>query len=137
MLINSIKMSRFTKNTLLIGSILMGIAVVLGAFGAHALAEKMDAQQLTSYRTGVLYQFIHSLSILILGVLSIYLKDYSLRWPVILIGLGILFFSGSIYLLATAHLTGIPKGFLGPVTPLGGILFISGWISLAYQIYKK
>ncbi|MCB0668175.1 MAG: DUF423 domain-containing protein [Saprospiraceae bacterium] len=115
----------------------MGLAVILGAFGAHALAEKLDPHQLTSYRTGVSYHFTHSIAILIIGVLSLHLDERKLRWPVILLGMGILFFSGSIYLLNTAHLTGLPKAFLGPITPLGGILFISGWFLLAYQIYKK
>ena len=130
-------MSRFTKNTLLIGTILMGLAVILGAFGAHALSDKLNTHQLESYRTGVLYQFIHSLAILFIGVLSPHISENKLRGSVVLLGLGILFFSGSIYLLTTADLTGIPKVFLGPITPIGGLLFIAGWFNLAYQINKK
>ena len=130
-------MSRFTKNTLLIGTILMGLAVILGAFGAHALSEKLSTHQLESYRTGVLYQFIHSLAILIIGVLSYHIPETRLRGSVVLLGLGILFFSGSIYLLATAEMTGIPKTILGPITPIGGLLFIAGWFNLTYQITKK
>ncbi|MCB0686085.1 MAG: DUF423 domain-containing protein [Saprospiraceae bacterium] len=129
-------MSRFTKNTLLIGSILMGMAVILGAFGAHALADKLSAHQLQSYHTGVQYQFLHSLAILVFGALSFHLPETKLRWPIMLIGMGILLFSGSIYLLSTADLTGIPKGILGPITPIGGILFIAGWFSLAYKLIK-
>lgn len=130
-------MVRFTRNTLLIGSILMALAVILGAFGAHALADRLTEHQVESYRTGVLYQFLHSIAILFLGLLSHHVPESKLRWPVILLGLGILFFSGSIYLLTTADLTGMPKGFLGPITPIGGLLFIAGWISLAYQLSKK
>ena len=115
----------------------MGLAVILGAFGAHALSEKLSAQQLESYRTGVLYQFIHSLAILFIGALSHHISESKLRGSVVLLGLGILFFSGSIYLLATADITGIPKAFLGPITPIGGLLFIAGWFNLAYQINKK
>ncbi len=130
-------MSRFTKNTILLGCFLMALAVILGAFGAHALADRLEAHQLEVYKTGVFYQFVHSLGILIVGLLSLHISEVKLRWVIIYFGLGILFFSGSVYLLSTSSITGIPRSFLGPVTPLGGLLFIAGWLSLAYQLSRK
>lgn len=130
-------MSRFTKNTILLGCFLMAFAVILGAFGAHALADRLESHQLEVYKTGVFYQFVHSLGILIVGLLSLHISEVKLRWVIIYFGLGILFFSGSVYLLSTSSITGIPRSFLGPVTPLGGLLFIAGWLSLAYQLSRK
>lgn len=130
-------MSRFTRNTLFIGSLIMGLAVILGAFGAHALRDQIPQLQLESYKTGVLYQFIHGMAILILGALSTQMAEQKLRWAVVFFGLGTLLFSGSIYLLTTSSMTGIPKALLGPITPIGGLLFIGGWCTLAIQLFRK
>jgi uncharacterized membrane protein YgdD (TMEM256/DUF423 family) len=130
-------MTRFTKNTLLLGCFLMALAVILGAFGAHALAEKLEARQLEVYKTGVFYHFIHGMGILLVGILSLHVTEVRVRWVIIYFGLGILLFSGSLYLLSTAALTGISRSFLGPVTPMGGLLFILGWVSLAWQLNRK
>jgi uncharacterized membrane protein YgdD (TMEM256/DUF423 family) len=130
-------MSRFTKNTLFIGSLIMGLAVVLGAFGAHALKDQITELQLESYKTGVLYQFIHGIAILILSALSMQMAEHKLRWAVLFFGLGTLLFSGSIYLLATSSMTGISKAILGPITPIGGLLFIMGWGTLIVQSVRK
>ena len=115
----------------------MGLAVILGAFGAHALRDQIPELQLESYKTGVQYQFIHGMAILIIGALSMQMAEQKLRWAVVLFGLGILLFSGSIYLLATSSMTGISKTLLGPVTPIGGLLFILGWSLLAIQSLRK
>ncbi len=109
-----------------------GLAVVLGAFGAHGLKPFLDAYQVDIYNKAVLYHFIHTVAILIaLSGTNTLAKKSSIAFFV-----GIIFFSGSLYLLATAHLTGISKAVLGPVTPLGGLCFIAGWLMLAFGYYK-
>ncbi len=120
------------KNNLVrLGSFLMAIGIVLGALSAHALKSKLPVESMESFKTGVLYHIIHALALVILGASSLQIKRIKLiSW---LFGLGILFFSGSIYLLSTASLTGIDFSFLGPVTPIGGLLFIAGWIALGIR----
>ncbi|MBK8501789.1 MAG: DUF423 domain-containing protein [Saprospiraceae bacterium] len=130
-------MSRFTRNTLFIGSLIMGLAVIFGAFGAHALKDQISELQLESYKTGVLYQFIHGMAILIISTLSTKMDEQKLRWAVVFFGLGTLLFSGSIYLLATSSMTGISKAVLGPITPIGGLLFVIGWVTLVIQSLRK
>ena len=114
------------------------LAVVLGAFGAHLLAEQLPMKQLSSYKTGVLYHFIHVIAAL--GVLNIVKQKSSkaLRITVILFLSGIVLFSGSIYLLATRDVIGLSNyKWLGPITPIGGVLFIAGWINAAIYFLKK
>ncbi len=106
--------------------------VILGAFGAHALKARLEPAQLESLRTGVLYLFVHVLaSAAVAGHGRAGTDSKTLRLSGIFFMTGILLFTGSIALLSTADLTGIPKGILGPVTPLGGVSFILGWIMLA------
>jgi uncharacterized membrane protein YgdD (TMEM256/DUF423 family) len=115
-------------------------AVVLGAFGAHYLSGKVEAGVLSvkmmhAYETAVHYQLFHTLSLM--GVFS--LKD---KFPLynktigILFMLGIVLFSGSIYMLATGELTGVDFKWLGPVTPLGGLCFIAAWATLFVSVIK-
>ena len=113
--------------------VLGAIAVVLGAFGAHALKDQLSATQLSAYKTGVLYHFIHTL--LLLGI---YIKMeqsgnfISLKRAFWFVVVGIICFSGSLYLLTTQDLLGINLSFLGPITPIGGVFFILGWVSLIF-----
>lgn len=121
-----------------IGAGVMLTAVVLGAFGAHALKEKLEAAGTAeAWRTAVLYQMVHGLGLLIVCVfLSTYgpLGDNAslLKWTGILFVAGTVLFSGSIYFLAV----GGPK-WLGPVTPLGGLLMIAGWGTLLAAAFWK
>lgn len=114
------------------------LAVILGAFGAHWLAERLPIQQLTSYKTGVLYHFIHVIAAL--SVLNI-VKDLSKSRLIITVYLflgGIVLFSWSIYLLATRDILGLTSyKWLGPLTPIGGVLFIAGWLNAAYVSLKN
>ncbi|MDA0990027.1 MAG: DUF423 domain-containing protein [Verrucomicrobia bacterium] len=113
-------------------SLMGGLAVVLGAFGAHALKERLDAAALAAFETAVRYQFYHALALLAVGLLMSQSMGGALRASAACFLLGTLLFSGSIYLLATRSL--LPFGdcrWLGPVTPLGGLLLIAGWICLA------
>lgn len=110
-----------------ITAFLGAIAVIFGAFGAHALTEQLSLDELNSYKTGVQYHLIHAL--FLLG-LSLNASKFNVKWPFYLTVIGILCFSGSIYLLALDRLMGLDLGFLWPVTPLGGLLLILAWISI-------
>jgi len=113
------------------------LAVVTGAFGAHALKSKLDAGQLEVWHTAVQYQFYHVFALLFLSTLNLQ-NNNLLDWSYYLFTFGIVLFSGSLYLLATRDALGWPWiKFLGPITPLGGLFFISGWITLALGVLKK
>ena len=122
------------KPNLLIVGILGATAVALGALGAHALKEVLNPTQLESFKTGVLYQILHTL---FLGfVFLLYLKNNSKKLKLIfnLVLWGIILFSGSIYFLNLRYILNAEfLKFLGPITPIGGVLFIAGWILLAFE----
>ena len=122
-----------------LGSIFALTAVILGAFGAHALKEKLSIQQLQIFETGVKYQFYHAFAILLLGMLSERINVSALNYSAMFFAAGILLFSGSLYLLSTIDINGLSgiKNVLGPVTPLGGLSFILGWISLIIAVKSK
>lgn len=102
------------------------MAVLLGAFGAHALKARLDTQALAVWQTAVQYHFVHTLALLVLAVMMQQtLRSTALITSAVLFTLGILLFSGSLYGLAL----GGPR-WLGPVTPVGGTLFIAAWASL-------
>lgn len=130
-------MNRFTKNVLVIGAAVLATAIIFGAFGAHALRDKISESSLEVFKTGVLYQFIHGFAILFMAVISMHLPEHKLRSPVIFFVIGILCFSGSLYFLSTQTITGLPLKFLGPITPIGGLLFILGWLVFIVKIVKK
>ena len=109
---------------MLAAALLGALGVILGAFGAHGLQTRLSAEQLESWDTAVRYHLLHSVALLALALFAIE-TGRSIQWPAWLFSLGILFFSGSIYLLV---LTG--QRWLGPVTPLGGLCLIAGWLSL-------
>jgi len=120
------------KKYIFSGSILMALGVILGAFGAHSLNEILTQNsRIETYQTAVLYHFIHALGILVLGVLSIVLeKKFDLAFYLMLSG--IIIFSGSLYILCVTNIL-----WLGAITPIGGLLFIISWLSLAFTIIKK
>ncbi|MCC6515628.1 MAG: DUF423 domain-containing protein [Chitinophagales bacterium] len=122
----------------IIAALYGGLAVVLGAFGAHALKNKLDAYQLDIFNKGVQYQFYHALALIAVVLISDKLNTKTLTIAGWSFSLGVLFFSGSLYLLAMRHLLGM-EGFasiLGPITPLGGLCFIIGWIFLLISFAK-
>lgn len=116
---------------------ILAIAVILGALGAHALKSRLPAEQLESFKTGVTYHFYHGLAIILLSIAMEVYKKPGLKWANYLFFTGILFFSGSIYLLSTQSISGLSVSFLGPITPIGGLLFISGWIIACIQFLRK
>jgi uncharacterized membrane protein YgdD (TMEM256/DUF423 family) len=122
-----------------IGAGLMAIAVILGALGAHALEQTLTIDQLDSFKTGVRYQAWHSITLILLGAVGpTFLTRKSLKILATLFILGIVFFSFSIYLLSTRDLLGTDSwvGILGPITPIGGLLLILGWLLLAVNALR-
>lgn len=120
------------KKTLIAGALLMAAAVLLGAFGAHALKDRLTPQMLAIYHTGVDYQFYHSLGLLIIGLTGFHFPSKWLDRAGVLLMTGIVLFSGSLYVLS---FTGIKT--IGAITPLGGLSFVAGWLCLAIGLWKK
>lgn len=117
----------------IIGAISGFFSVALGAFGAHGLNEKLSEHFMAIYQTGVQYQMYHSLSLLLIGILTIQWPNRAeLHWSGYLMIVGIILFSGSLYALS---LTGIT--WLGAITPLGGIAFLLGWFLLGIAAYRS
>lgn len=114
------------RRCLVAGALLMLLGVALGAFGAHGLQARLTPQRLASFQTGVHYQQLHALGLLLLGVLAGRRASTALRWSARLMFVGILLFSGAIYLLAA----GAP-GWLGMVAPIGGLAMMAAWLALA------
>lgn len=125
------------KQVLATAAVFGAVAVVLGAFGAHALKEKLGAPELDNWKTAVSYQFYHTLVLLFLAIVPAGNKSYQ-QLAFWCFTAGIVLFCGSIYLLATRSLTGITRtAVLGPITPLGGLSLILGWIFLLVSVFKS
>ncbi len=117
------------KRIILTATIFGLIAVILGAFGAHGLEGKVSSASLENWKTAVSYQFYHTFALLFLATFS-RARNNLINVSYISFIVGILLFCGSLYLLSTREITGISTGILGPITPIGGLFFIIGWISL-------
>ena len=116
---------------------LMGMtAIILGAFGAHALKKQLSVEELTAFETGVKYQMYHALFLLFLGT-NTFLNEIAKKTVFQLVIFGVIFFSGSIYLLTTKAITGVDFKFIGIVTPIGGVLLLLAWSILFWNIWKK
>ena len=115
---------------------LMGItAIILGAFGAHALKKQLSVEELGAFETGVKYQMYHALFLLFLGGNAL-LDEKAKKTILQLVIFGVIFFSGSIYLLTTKPITGIDFKVIGVVTPIGGALLITAWSILFWNVWK-
>jgi len=127
------------KNFIRIAGIMGVLAVVLGAFGAHSLKNVLEASQLNTYEVGIRYHFYHTLGLLLIAILYKEFPNKWLRWAGYFFILGIICFSGSLYLLACRYVLGIASWtWLGPITPIGGVFFILGWSSILMgTFYKK
>lgn len=119
------------KGLLLFGALSALLAVVLGAFAAHGLREVLSSTLLSTFETGVRYQMYHALALLILPGLSQYADTRYLLRGGVLFCVGTLLFSGSLYLLSTLSLA-----LFGPVTPVGGLCFILGWLMVIVAIWR-
>tara|TARA_Y100000588_G_C13562370_1_gene630967 strand:+ start:104 stop:490 length:387 start_codon:yes stop_codon:yes gene_type:complete len=115
---------------------LAATAIALGALGAHALKEILISEKLASFQTGIRYQMYHAISILVLA-LNTKTFNHKLNRSLNLMTIGVFLFSFSIYFLSLEEILDINFKFLGPITPLGGILMIAGWLNLFFAIKKN
>ena len=126
------------KRTFLITGCLLGlVGILLGAFGAHSLERLVDTEGLASFETGVRYQMYHAFFFLFLGLWDNTLGVRSQTVLYRLTLMGVILFSGSIYMLVIGNALEFNLKYLGPVTPVGGVLLISSWIFLIYSILTK
>lgn len=114
-----------------IGAILAAAAVGMGAFGAHALKEKLTPEYLAVFETGVKYHMYHALGLIAVGLTGTRIDSLSIKIAGIALLFGILLFSGSLYMLS---LSGVKTW--GMVTPIGGVFLILGWATLAFAVVR-
>jgi uncharacterized membrane protein YgdD (TMEM256/DUF423 family) len=119
------------KIIIVIAAFLLAIAVAAGAFGAHALKNILTAERLETWQTAVQYHAWHALGLMFIALVGVQFQIV-VTWPASLILTGIVIFSGSLYILC---LSGI--GWLGAITPIGGIAFIAGWILFGIQVLSS
>ena len=119
------------KGYIIIASLFAALAILFGAFGSHALKERLSAQSLEVYDIATRYLMFHALGIFLIALLGFQLPKESLEIPVIMMIVGTSIFSGSLYLIAMLDFKK-----LGMVTPIGGLLSIISWLLLAYNTYK-
>jgi uncharacterized membrane protein YgdD (TMEM256/DUF423 family) len=127
-----------SKTFLAIAAILGALSVILGAFAAHGLKKIVPADAVSTFETGVRYQFYHTFAILGIGILLEKYQGTWLVWAGYLFLAGIVLFSGSLYLLTLMKSTenvGLSK--IGIITPIGGLFFVAGWIMLFIGILKR
>lgn len=121
------------RNFIVTAAVMAALAVILGAFGAHALKARLTVEQLQTFEVGVRYHFYHAFALLLTGMLYKEFPGKLLLWAGRLFVAGTVLFSGSLYLLSNAE--GLKK--LGMITPLGGVCFIAGWLLLAAGCAKR
>jgi uncharacterized membrane protein YgdD (TMEM256/DUF423 family) len=117
-------------------ALLIAVSIVLGAFGAHALKKVLTPDELSSFEVGVRYQMYQGLALLILGINAAKFP-VGFRRNTNFMLFGLLLFSSSIYFLSIDRLMGLELKWLGPITPLGGLLMITGWVLLVVQLARK
>jgi uncharacterized membrane protein YgdD (TMEM256/DUF423 family) len=120
------------------GFLLAAVAVALGAFGAHGLKPKLSIEQLQTYETAVKYQFYHVFALIVVGILMQIFPNLKLAIAGDFFLTGIILFCGSLYLLACKDLLGLQSisKFIGPITLLGGLCFIIGWVILFVKVLR-
>ena len=121
-----------SSRTLALAGFLLALATAFGAFGAHALKAQLPPDRLQVYETAVRYHFFHALGLLGIGLTMRLIEASPVRWSAMLVLIGIVLFSGSLYALTF----GAPRA-LGAVTPLGGLALIAGWICFAVGVWRR
>lgn len=125
------------KQALIAGAVLAALAVILGAFGAHALKEILPADKLPIFETGVRYHFYHSFALLVTGIIYTQYPVKQLKLATLFFITGIALFSGSLYAMVMLSISGGSIGIWGILTPIGGLFFILGWLFVALAIARK
>ena len=126
------------KSFLVIGSLLGGLAVALGAFGAHGLKKIVPAETVTTFQTGVQYQMYHALALILTAIVFERVGTNMLQWAGNSFIIGTVLFSGSLYALTAMKATGkVGMEGIGIITPIGGLFFIAGWVLFLLAILKK
>ena len=135
------------KQALTAGAVFAALAVILGAFGAHALKAKLTPDQQAVFETGVRYQFYHCFALLITGVVYASFPVKSLRLATTFFIIGIILFSGSLYTMSMLNIMGADLGVpgaptalgiaVGVPTPIGGLFFIMGWVAFFLGVLRK
>jgi uncharacterized membrane protein YgdD (TMEM256/DUF423 family) len=120
-----------SSRTLGVAGHLIALATVFGAFGAHALKGQLSPERLEVYETAVRYQFFHSLGLLGIGLTLRFVDVRAVRWAAVLVLVGVVLFSGSLYALTF----GASRAF-GIVTPFGGLAFILGWLCFTWGVFR-
>jgi len=120
-----------SRRTLAIAGLLLALATISGAFGAHALKAQLSPDRLQVYETAVRYHFFHALGLLGIGLALRFMNEPIIRWVAVLVILGIVLFFGSLYALTF----GAPRPF-GIVIPFGGVALIAGWICFAVGAWR-
>ena len=119
------------KGILITGSLFGALGVMIGAFGAHGLADLLEANnRLDTFETAVKYHMYHALALLLTGILFFNIPAKPLRLAGLFFTIGILIFSGSLYILCLTNIS-----WLGAITPIGGLFLITGWLSLGHGIF--
>ena len=125
------------KGFLAVGALLGGVAVALGAFGAHGLKRIVPADTVSTFQTGVQYQMYHGLALIAVAIIFEKFPNKVVRWAALSFCIGILLFSGSLYLLTFLKATGkIGLEDIGIITPIGGVFFILGWLLFFLGVVK-
>jgi len=121
---------------LLTGATFCLLSVILGAFAAHSLKQFIEPSSIEIFQTGVRYQFYHGLALLFCALWVKIEPAKKLKTTALLFTIGIILFSGSLYLLSFKNVFSLPLSLIGPATPIGGLFFIAGWLSIIYTILK-
>jgi len=122
-----------TRFLITAGAFSAALSVALGAFAAHALKSRMPPEALAVFQTGVQYQFYHSLGLILVGIVAQRYQGATLLAAAgLLMAVGILLFSGSLYALSTSGIRS-----LGIITPIGGVAFIAAWLLLAFGVWRS
>ena len=118
------------KTLLSIGSLFAALSILMGAFGAHGLKNRLSVEDLAIFETAVRYQMYNALGLLLMGVAGFFLTEKLVSIPAYFMTLGVIIFSGSLLLLVFTNLR-----WFGAITPIGGFCLIIGWLLFAYNIY--
>jgi uncharacterized membrane protein YgdD (TMEM256/DUF423 family) len=124
------------RSIVIIAALLGALSVGLGAFGAHGLKQIVTETQVATFETGVKYQMYHAFFLLFIGICH-YLSEKAKKVVLYLVLSGVLFFSGSIYLLTFKDLIDVNLKIIGPITPVGGLMLIAAWVYTAIQMIKN